>query len=152
MAVSLVRFVMIWKAGADSTISLSTIILWSSLDVNIGLVIACLPSLRPYFGSRDKPEGPGREVPCKEPSGKRWTFGGRAAQLHGKQHDEEGSPSCSTGSNVTGSVVCAELEPWEDGRGNNTDASEIELVQARLPAVEDKGKGEWDTEVKVHIQ
>ncbi|KAI6774974.1 hypothetical protein HG530_001732 [Fusarium avenaceum] len=126
MAVSLVRFVMIWKAGADSTISLSTIILWSALDVNIGLVIACLPSLRPYFGSRDKSDYQRREVRCKEPSGKRWTFGERAVHLHSKQHDEEGSPSSSSGrSNARGSVDCTEMEPWEDRkRSNATDASD----------------------------
>ncbi|KAH6956314.1 hypothetical protein DER45DRAFT_566497 [Fusarium avenaceum] len=138
MAVSLVRFVMIWKAGADSTISLSTIILWSALDVNIGLLIACLPSLRPYFGSRDKSDYQRREVRCKEPTGKRWNFGERAVHLHSKQHDEEGSPSSSSGrSNVRGSVDCTEMVRWEDRkRSNATDASDTGLVHIRLPDVD----------------
>jgi hypothetical protein len=114
----------------------SFLVLWSALDVNIGLVIACLPSLRPYFGSRDKPEDPGREVRYRERSGKRWTFGERAVHLHSKQHDEEGSPSSSSGSNVRGSVDCTEMEPWEDGKGNVTDASEIGLVQVRFPTAD----------------
>ncbi|KAI8654457.1 hypothetical protein NCS57_01191100 [Fusarium keratoplasticum] len=52
IAVCLVRFIAIQQAGEDYSISLSTIVLWSSLDVNVVLVIACLPSLRPYFDSR----------------------------------------------------------------------------------------------------
>jgi hypothetical protein len=110
------------------------------LDVNIGLVIACLPSLRPYFGSRDKPEDPRREVRCKEPSGKLWAFGERAVHLHSKQHDEEGSPSSSSGgSNVRGFVDCAEMESCEDRKSN---ASDTGLVHVRLPDVAKMGARE----------
>ncbi|KAM0343522.1 hypothetical protein ACHAPU_008417 [Fusarium lateritium] len=49
MAVSLVRFFMIYTGDHIAKNSLVTIHFWNSLDLYIGLVIACLPALRPYF-------------------------------------------------------------------------------------------------------
>ncbi|KAF7555856.1 hypothetical protein G7046_g6458 [Stylonectria norvegica] len=52
IAVSITRFVEVEKgARAQYDVSLSLVEFFSSLDVNLGLVIACLPSLRPYFNS-----------------------------------------------------------------------------------------------------
>ncbi|KAF4454840.1 hypothetical protein F53441_2710 [Fusarium austroafricanum] len=48
MIMSIVRFVKIYS-GNDAELSLVTIHFWNSLDLYIGLVIACLPALRPYF-------------------------------------------------------------------------------------------------------
>ncbi|KAJ3545083.1 hypothetical protein NM208_g2692 [Fusarium decemcellulare] len=48
MVISIVRFVKLY-GGNEGEISLVTIHFWNSLDLYIGLVIACLPSLRPYF-------------------------------------------------------------------------------------------------------
>ncbi|CCT70724.1 related to integral membrane protein [Fusarium fujikuroi IMI 58289] len=95
MAVSLVRFVVIWKAGADSSISLSTIVLWSTLDVNIGLVVACLPSLRPYFGSRTMSQEQSRESNSWDSSRKHSGFGNRTICFHSKQRGSEAWPSSS---------------------------------------------------------
>ncbi|RBR08332.1 hypothetical protein FVER53590_25983 [Fusarium verticillioides] len=95
MAVSLVRFVMLWKAGADYSISLSTIVLWSALDVNIGLVVACLPSLRPYFGSRTKSQEPSCGSNSSESTRKHSGFGNRTMCFHCKQQNEEAWPSMS---------------------------------------------------------
>lgn len=70
IAVCMVRFIEVQNAGADMAISLATVsmklpsyiddaallitipVFWSSLDLYVGLVIACLPSLRPYLRSR----------------------------------------------------------------------------------------------------
>lgn len=52
IAVCMVRFIEVQNAGADMAISLATVMFWSSLDLYVGLVIACLPSLRPYLRSR----------------------------------------------------------------------------------------------------
>ncbi|KAF4448457.1 tetratricopeptide repeat domain-containing [Fusarium albosuccineum] len=49
MVISIVRFVKLYGGGNEGEISLVTIHFWNSLDLYIGLVISCLPSLRPYF-------------------------------------------------------------------------------------------------------
>lgn len=148
MAVSLVRFVMIFKAAADSTISLSTIsmssrllqivcrltlfpVLWSALDVNMGLVIACLPSLRPYFGSRNKTEAPSFESANRNAVRKPSIFAFESFRHNYKQYDEEGSSSLDW-------QQVRQLSGWEglDGTSDNgkdkcTDASDVELVEMR---------------------
>ncbi|RGP73905.1 hypothetical protein FSPOR_1599 [Fusarium sporotrichioides] len=46
MALSIVRYTKVYTGGE---VSLVTLHFWNSLDLYIGLVIACLPALRPYF-------------------------------------------------------------------------------------------------------
>ncbi|KAF5634228.1 integral membrane protein [Fusarium sp. NRRL 52700] len=126
MAVSLVRFVMIWKAGADSSISLSTIVLWSALDVNIGLVVACLPSLRPYFGSRTKSQEQSRESNSWESTKTHSGFGNRTICFHSKKRDSEAWPS-STGSRARySSIDQTVVGSWDDKKGFN-DTNDVEL-------------------------
>ncbi|KAF4944936.1 hypothetical protein FSARC_14546 [Fusarium sarcochroum] len=48
MVMTIVRFVKLYS-GNEVELSLVTIHFWNSLDLYIGLVIACLPALRPYF-------------------------------------------------------------------------------------------------------
>ncbi|KAH7008954.1 hypothetical protein EDB80DRAFT_452168 [Ilyonectria destructans] len=48
-----IRFATIKASAIDTEISISTIGLWSTLDCNIGVVIACLLSPTPYFNSSD---------------------------------------------------------------------------------------------------
>ncbi|KAI7763599.1 hypothetical protein LZL87_010654 [Fusarium oxysporum] len=126
MAVSLVRFVMIWKAGADSSISLSTIVLWSALDVNIGLVVACLPSLRPYFGSRAKSQEPSRESNSWESTRKHSGFGNRTICFHSKQRDSGAWPS-SSGSHARYSSIDQTVVGSWDGAKGFKDANDVEL-------------------------
>jgi hypothetical protein len=149
MAVSLVRFVMIWKAGADSSISLSTIgktydsfrylqmlivaaVLWSALDVNIGLVVACLPSLRPYFGSRTKSQEPSRESNSWESTRKHSGFGNRTICFHSKQRGSEAWPSSSDSHARYSSIDQTVVGSWDDTKGFK-DANDIELMD--LPGV-----------------
>ncbi|KAH7230528.1 uncharacterized protein BKA55DRAFT_715357 [Fusarium redolens] len=127
MAVSLVRFVMIWKAGADSSISLSTIVLWSALDVNMGLVIACLPSLRPYFGSRTKSEEPSRDNNSWQSAGNHSGFGNRTICFHSKQRDEADWPSSSNGHARYSSVDQTVVGSWDEAE-RFKDASDVELT------------------------
>ncbi|KAL8408381.1 hypothetical protein RB594_006986 [Gaeumannomyces avenae] len=58
LSICIVRFVTILSADGDQSVPLSLVELWSSLDCNITLFIACLPSLRPYFRSRRTIMGP----------------------------------------------------------------------------------------------
>ncbi|TDZ28577.1 hypothetical protein C8035_v007394 [Colletotrichum spinosum] len=53
MTFSLVRFITIQTAPIDD-LPFGLVELWSELDVNIGLLVASLPSLRPYFRSSRK--------------------------------------------------------------------------------------------------
>ncbi|EXL73659.1 hypothetical protein FOPG_11116 [Fusarium oxysporum f. sp. conglutinans race 2 54008] len=126
MAVSLVRFVMIWKAGADSSISLSTIVLWSALDVNIGLVVACLPSLRPYFGSRTKSQEPSRESNSWESTRKHSGFGNRTICFHSQQRGSEAWPSSSGSHARYSSIDQTVVGSWDDTKGFKH-ANDIEL-------------------------
>ncbi|EWG49248.1 hypothetical protein FVEG_16448 [Fusarium verticillioides 7600] len=49
-----VRFAQIQQYGGDLVITISLVELWSFIDACIGLIIACLPSLRPFFNWREK--------------------------------------------------------------------------------------------------
>ncbi|UZP39017.1 hypothetical protein NXS19_006833 [Fusarium pseudograminearum] len=51
---TIVRFALIQKYGADLVITVTLVELWSFMDSSIGLIIACLPSLRPYFNWKEK--------------------------------------------------------------------------------------------------
>ncbi|KAF5548848.1 integral membrane protein [Fusarium mexicanum] len=119
MAVSLVRFVMIWKAGADS-------MLWSALDVNIGLVVACLPSLRPYFGSRTKSQEQSRESNSWDSTKKHSGFGNRTICFHSKKRDSEAWPSSSGSRARYSSIDQTVVGSWDDTNGFK-DANDVEL-------------------------
>ncbi|KAJ4308226.1 hypothetical protein N0V84_012224 [Fusarium piperis] len=49
IAFSLTRFLTVLLSHDGSFRAITTIELWSALDVYVGLIIACLPSLRPYL-------------------------------------------------------------------------------------------------------
>ncbi|EXA46307.1 hypothetical protein FOQG_17257 [Fusarium oxysporum f. sp. raphani 54005] len=49
MVISIVRFNELFIAGANRKVSIVEAHFWNTLDLYLGLVIACLPSLRPYF-------------------------------------------------------------------------------------------------------
>ncbi|KAH8664853.1 hypothetical protein BGZ61DRAFT_593220 [Ilyonectria robusta] len=53
----ILRFVSILNAHQGTSVPLSTPVLWNTLECNLGLVIACMPSLRPYFNSNDSSKG-----------------------------------------------------------------------------------------------
>ncbi|KAF4454272.1 hypothetical protein F53441_3273 [Fusarium austroafricanum] len=56
IAISLIRFLNVELGDSGSFRSFSTIELWSSLDVNIGLIAACLPSIRMLLGRITRPD------------------------------------------------------------------------------------------------
>ncbi|KAF5565802.1 integral membrane protein [Fusarium phyllophilum] len=49
MVISIIRFHELFIAGAHRKVSIVEAHFWNTLDLYLGLVIACLPSLRPYF-------------------------------------------------------------------------------------------------------
>ncbi|KAM5347297.1 hypothetical protein ACJ41O_010302 [Fusarium nematophilum] len=135
IAFCLVRFITIQRAGEDYSISLSTIVLWSSLDVNIGLVVACLPSLRPYFGARSNSEYPTENSHSKSTSGQQsqGSAGVKPGSNQFPEHLEQ--PSGSSGPRLhhhpsLSTYVGTEDEIWDDGKRSN--ASDVELIQMRV--------------------
>ncbi|CAG7563424.1 unnamed protein product [Fusarium equiseti] len=135
MAVSLGRFVTIFKAGADSTISLAEIVLWSALDVDIGLVIACLPSLRPYFGSRHKSENSSPDDTNGNWIRRNSRLGLESIRHNYKQHDKEGSLTYTGRQSLRRPSLWSEIEGASDaGKELFTDATDIELIEMKRPS------------------
>ncbi|CAG7562414.1 unnamed protein product [Fusarium equiseti] len=56
IAISLIRFLNVELGDGSEFRSFSTIELWSALDVNIGLITACLPALRILLGRTRRPD------------------------------------------------------------------------------------------------
>ncbi|KAH8684032.1 hypothetical protein BGZ61DRAFT_534715 [Ilyonectria robusta] len=54
---TLLRFITIEKADIRDSTPLGLVFMWSALDSHIGIIVACLPSLRPYFGNKDQGYG-----------------------------------------------------------------------------------------------
>ncbi|KNB18107.1 hypothetical protein FOXG_15743 [Fusarium oxysporum f. sp. lycopersici 4287] len=96
------------------------------LDVNIGLVVACLPSLRPYFGSRTKSQEPSRESNSWESTRKHSGFGNRTICFHSKQRGSEAWPSSSGSHARYSSIDQTVVGSWDDTKGFK-DANDIEL-------------------------
>ncbi|KAF0328957.1 hypothetical protein CGCF415_v013808 [Colletotrichum fructicola] len=112
MTFSLVRFITIQTASVDY-LPFGLVELWSELDVNIGLLVASLPSLRPYFrssrraGYSDKSNGYNYKSTVKTPM--------RASEMTGfdimtlptieEQDLEDVAPSSSTRSQKSGVEV-----------------------------------------------
>ncbi|KAH7161048.1 hypothetical protein EDB81DRAFT_924351 [Dactylonectria macrodidyma] len=53
----------------DYVISVRTIASWTTLEANLGLLIACLPSLRPYFGRNGTKESVNKSSTSQQSSG-----------------------------------------------------------------------------------
>ncbi|KAF7542396.1 hypothetical protein G7Z17_g11608 [Cylindrodendrum hubeiense] len=51
---SILRYVYTTKSQVGDAVPLSTVVLWATIESNLGLIISCLPSLRPYFSSSEK--------------------------------------------------------------------------------------------------
>ncbi|KAF4980531.1 hypothetical protein FZEAL_3466 [Fusarium zealandicum] len=156
IAFCLVRFVTIQKAGEDYTISLSTIstaplfsvsgssadrhvrmtVLWSTLDMNVGLVVACLPSLRPYFGSRSNSAYPSEESHVISTPGRPSEGGSTMLKIKNFRfqrdiEESSGSTCPRTQRDPSLTYTGTTINLWEDGNRDNV--SDIELLQMRLP-------------------
>jgi hypothetical protein len=100
----------------------------------MGLVIACLPSLRPYFGSRNQSEKPSFESRNEERFRRPSKFGLDTLRHNYRKYDEEESSSFSERRNT------GETSHWEnydvisdDGRRSCAELSNVALVELRLP-------------------
>ncbi|KAH7136925.1 hypothetical protein B0J13DRAFT_82584 [Dactylonectria estremocensis] len=124
----LLRFITIETSAVNEGVSMSLISLWNTLDCNIGLVIACLPSLRPYLRGRQgsdyeaytksataRPSEAGFNV-INEPYRAQ---GVRTATADSDEVRIHGHPSYSNG---------FDNDPWD---GKKSNASDVELVQIK---------------------
>ncbi|KAF5004842.1 hypothetical protein FDECE_8686 [Fusarium decemcellulare] len=131
IAFSLTRFLTVQLSNEGDFRSITTIELWSALDVYVGLIIACLPALRPYlrrgFGSsyqysNNESARPARSVPSR-----------RAGQNGFEEIDEEGPlpVGIEAGIRTTRTRGTADSlnlsvdDGWADKKSNGSD---IELV------------------------
>ncbi|KAF7557617.1 hypothetical protein G7Z17_g567 [Cylindrodendrum hubeiense] len=125
----LVRFITIQTNTVNNVIPLSLVELWSSLDCNIGLVIACLPSLRPYLRGRKGSDYYNSNSYSKSASARPGGDGFKMiSEPFGAQASTSGAPKRSphiSSSNSNG----FDDDPWEDGKKSN--ASDIELVAVK---------------------
>lgn len=145
-----VRFTTIERADGDQSVPLSLIVLWSNLDCNITLVIACLPSLRPYLRSRRtimEPSG-GYHGKYASTTGKKSTAHGVLSKHGFESLDEERgagalSPNLAAGLGVVRTTtirvhrelsVSPDLVPGGTWARDERGKSGIELVVVKPPA------------------
>ncbi|KAH6880690.1 hypothetical protein B0T10DRAFT_540223 [Thelonectria olida] len=128
----LVRFITIQTSQVNSRLPLSLVELWTALDYNIGLVIACLPSLRPYFRGRHGSDYPYNSNSYSKSAKSR---PGVAGEGGFKMISEPYGPNAtrSTASRDPNalpqfsSTHSNDDESWDQGKKSN--GSDIELVQ-----------------------
>lgn len=96
--------------------------MWSSLDANIGIIVACLPSLRPYFSKKGKGYGDkSTSDATARPSDARVKM-----------------DTCSRNNTRSESLTLNELDGGrsEEGTGSLRNGSQLELVQTKVRAEE----------------
>ncbi|KAH7022356.1 hypothetical protein EDB80DRAFT_673993 [Ilyonectria destructans] len=113
------RFVPIQAAQVGDSASISLITLWGILDVNIGIVIACLPALRPYFNKSESSQGDSSNSEAKSWGSSVPPGAVRTVRPVGSnpQHNTNGPE-----------------DNWDDKRKSN--GSEVELFQRNSRVVE----------------
>ncbi|KAH7121488.1 hypothetical protein EDB81DRAFT_766303 [Dactylonectria macrodidyma] len=117
---TILRFASLHRASVDSSLPIGLTVMWSSLDANIGIIIACLPALRPYFNKNYG--GCGEQSSSSYPA----TVGHSETRL-GKRSV---SGNKRNGSNAMDEV---DLYMSDVERRSPTNGSELELVPTKKP-------------------
>ncbi|KAH7125902.1 hypothetical protein EDB81DRAFT_860589 [Dactylonectria macrodidyma] len=122
----LLRFVTIQTSVVNNGVPMSIISLWNVLDCDIGLVIACLPSLRPYLrGKRGSDYDAYTKSATARPVEAGFTVINepyRGGVVRTADSDEVGNHGPSSHSNGF------DDDPWD---GKKSNASDVELVQIK---------------------
>ncbi|KAH7020252.1 hypothetical protein EDB80DRAFT_220113 [Ilyonectria destructans] len=141
MAFSLTRFLTIQLGNEGDFRAITLIELWSALDAYGSLIIACLPSLRPYL--RKNPAGSYDENDNKSPHPSRSTLARRTGQNGFEEIDETSYPR-STDDITSGPVrrrdsnspdIIAHSTWTFDKKSNRSDV-ELVNINARTPVRE----------------
>ncbi|KAH7000629.1 hypothetical protein EDB80DRAFT_581816 [Ilyonectria destructans] len=97
---------------------LTVVVLWTNVDCNISVIIACLPSLRPYFSKPN--EGTGEKSDRQVISLTMGEPGGGSKNKHSVRQNLQ-----------HGTIECNGFEDERVGEGRRSNASDVELVQLR---------------------
>lgn len=139
IAFSLTRYIEIELSVVNTASSLTLISLWSSLDVNIGVIVACLPALRPllrqnmkastdgYYGSYGTGTGTGSQTPARLAAIRRE----QGFEVISEPNDGKSGPARSSPTHVVGGPMgpSATNSSWDrHGEKLGTSDSDIELV------------------------
>ncbi|KAF4451840.1 hypothetical protein F53441_5159 [Fusarium austroafricanum] len=136
MAFSLTRFLTIQLTNVGDFRSITTIELWSGLDVYIGLLIACLPALRPYLRRKGSNYDYNYNSSAKRANNISAQVR-RTAQSGFEEIDETPSLEGDPGPGPwTGGSHSPELgEGWSDKKSNRSD---VELVTLDITRVKER--------------
>ncbi|KAH7187213.1 hypothetical protein DER44DRAFT_179500 [Fusarium oxysporum] len=117
---SILRFASLHRASVDSSLPIGRTVLWSCLEANIGIIVACLPALRPYF--RKNYGGYDNQSPSSYPA----TVGQSDARL-GKRS--------ATGNKQNGSNAIDEVDLYMTNvERSPNNGSELELIPTKMAA------------------
>ncbi|KAJ4052415.1 hypothetical protein NW761_003316 [Fusarium oxysporum] len=131
IAFSLTRFLTIQLTNVGDFRSITTVELWSGLDVFIGLIIACLPALRPYLRRKGSKYDYNYNTSGR-PNNSSGAPVRRAAQSGFEEIDETPSLEGDPGPGPwTGSHSPELAAGWSDKKSNRSD---IELVSLDVTA------------------
>lgn len=92
--------------------------MWSALDSHIGIIVACLPSLRPYFGNKDQGYGAKSNSDVKS-----------MPSHAGVKMDPYSRKNMRSESLTLNEIDCG---PSEEGTGSLRNGSQLELVQTKV--------------------
>uniref|UniRef100_A0A8H7K1X5 Rhodopsin domain-containing protein n=1 Tax=Bionectria ochroleuca TaxID=29856 RepID=A0A8H7K1X5_BIOOC len=120
ISITIVRLIAL--ETTNGYVPFSLVVLWNSLDYNIGLLVAALPSLRPYFRSRRYSQYPTSDAKSALIRQRDAGFTVITDSMHAK-------PICTTATGVNSANLSYSRENdnlWDDGDRSNH--SNIELV------------------------
>ncbi|CAI6094600.1 unnamed protein product [Clonostachys chloroleuca] len=120
ISITIVRLIAL--ETSNGYVPFSLVVLWNSLDYNIGLLVAALPSLRPYFRSRRHSQYPTSDAKSAPTRQRDAGFTVITDSIHAKP-----TRTTATGVNSTNLSYFRENDDlWDDGDRSNH--SNIELV------------------------
>ncbi|CAG9986742.1 unnamed protein product [Clonostachys byssicola] len=130
IVITIVRLVALETTTKDY-VPFSLVALWNSLDYNIGLLVAALPSLRPYFRTRRHSEYPtsgAKSVPTRQREGG-FTVIADSARTNATRNTRN-TVSGVNSANISFSREHNDL--WDDDLEDRSNRSNIELVEVSV--------------------
>ncbi|KAH7137764.1 hypothetical protein EDB81DRAFT_844225 [Dactylonectria macrodidyma] len=139
---SLTRFLTVQLSAVGGFRSVTTIELWSSLDAYIGLIIACLPALRPYlrrnwgasyeYGYNDSARPANSSLPSRRPGQSGFEEIDETPSL-----ESSDNVNCAPGvRNISGPSEIGTDDAWNDDKKSNRSDIELVNINIRTPVKE----------------
>ncbi|KAK7421854.1 hypothetical protein QQZ08_009731 [Neonectria magnoliae] len=124
IGIDLNRFIIIQTSRTHGQYSISLVLLWCIINCNLGIFVACLPALRPYFSASRKSSGESNSGSHKS-----------SASGQVDVHRTIGSISSRNLHLVSQLDVDVDDEVWSDSR-TSTWSSNVELIRGGRRVVE----------------